>query len=85
MMRLVSVGALLLVVTLACSGHQPGSYEGGGRTFPPIIIDGTCSGAAADGEQCMVDSDCCSDACNLEALEPVCYTPADASVPLGDN
>ncbi len=77
--------AIALVVSAGCSDHQPGSYEGGGRTFPPIIIDGTCTGAAPDGSECMVDSDCCSGACNLEALQPVCYTPTsspgDASVP----
>ena len=71
---------------VACSQHQPGPYEGGGRTFPPILIDGTCSGAAPDGEECMLNSDCCSGACNLEALEPVCYTPTDASTPpVGDD
>jgi hypothetical protein len=83
MRRVVAIavigGALIGVTSVACSQNAPGPYESGGRTLPPILIGDTCSGATPDGDECMTDEECCSGACNLEAIMPVCFTPPDAS------
>lgn len=46
------VSALLIAVTLltmsgACSQHEPGPYEGGGRTYPTAVI-GAAQGNPGD-------------------------------------
>ena len=33
------VSGALLVLSGACSQHQPGSYEGGGRTIGSVVIE----------------------------------------------
>jgi hypothetical protein len=50
--RAALVPALLIAVTLltmsgACSQHEPGPYEGGGRTYPTAVI-GAAQGNVGD-------------------------------------
>ena len=38
------VGATVLVASGACSQHDPGPYEGGGRTMPTSVIGNAAGG-----------------------------------------
>lgn len=44
----LAVAGLLLLLSGACSQHQPGPYEGGGRNYDIPTVSGSTSDAGQD-------------------------------------
>ncbi len=49
------VAATLVVVSGACSQHDPGPYEGGGRTMPTSVIGNASGGGGTPPDASFPD------------------------------
>lgn len=82
MSKYFKVAAVVALVAVgACSQHEPGAYEGGGRTNGPIVIGNAGSGCSSAGQQCVSSQDCCSHVCGFNGLALICEPTADSGIP----